>query len=431
MDGYPFFKTKQLLALAAFFSFLFTMEDAFSTEACSSLPELQAQAPSAVNLAEGAPDYIAINRILQLTDDAERRHRLRSQIKPVTVGNQTDAMALLPRLHIALAHSELRLGNPAAAVNALRQVPLESSQAASALVLLGEATRLAESADKAHTWILHAAQLYPHQPETVEGLMLAASWQNTPAKARPYLLQAKALASAQLGTVTTLLQRVKAPDFPHSLALNAPDPALWSLANEALTDPAFALAQQSHHQSLAFRDCLQAHMLAQATHRKKNPTLIRDLGQALQQLDALLPAMKNERQKIEAEFLNSARALKHCQQKSSDCDDLRQRRNRQGQELTQMRNRLQIMEQQRRFLMSEQQKLADRWQAEQRDMSALGLAILQKKSESRQIMAELLQKTLEKSRAQWQQLSARVHFQLAATQESLLGEKQGNNLNLP
>lgn len=141
--------------------------------------------------------------------------------------------------------------------------------------------------------------------------------------------------------------------------------------------------------------------------------------------------MKNERQKIEAEFLNSARALKHCQQKSSDCDDLRQRRNRQGQELTQMRNRLQIMEQQRRFLMSEQQKLADRWQAEQRDMSALGLAILQKKSESRQIMAELLQKTLEKSRAQWQQLSARVHFQLAATQESLLGEKQGNNLNLP
>lgn len=430
MAGYSSLKTKHLLGIVAAFSCLLSVDGAFAVEACESLPEPQPAMQTLAYVREGRVDYVAINRILQLTDDAERRQHLRAQISAITAGRQYEATALLPRLQIALAHSELRLGNPEAAVLALRQVPLESAQAASALVLLGEATRLADSTDKAGTWILHAAQLYPHQPETVEGLLLAASWQSSPANALPFLRQAKSLADAQLDAVTTLLQQVNAPDFPNSPVLDKPDAALWSLAHEALTDPAFAMAQQQHRESQAFRDCLQAHMLALAAHRERNPTLIRDLGQALQQLDVLLPVARNELPRMETGFMETAHAFKVCQQGNANCEELQRRRDRQGRELTQLRNRLQIMEQQRRFLTSEQQKLLSRWQAEQKDMAALGMAVMQKKSESRQIMAELLLATLTKSLERWQDLSARVHFRLATTQESLL-LKAREDINLP
>lgn len=420
MAGHFCFNTKQLLGHALFLSFAFSVGNADAAESCAAFPEVVPDTSSFGTTMRDAPDYIGINRILQLTDDVERRARLKDEISDLKSGRQPEATVLVPRLQIALAYSEIRLGHPAAAMAVLRQVPLESSQAATALVLLGEVTRQEESSAKAGTWILHAAQLYPRQPETIEGLLLAAQWQANDGQALPFLLRAKALVDPQFAAVSALLEQTKAAGFIDSLAMKNPDPLLWSLASEALTDPAFAAAHESHQQSRTFRDCLQGYMGRLAALQEKNPTLIRDLGQALQQLDVLLPAARAELPDIERTYLESARALKQCRGQGSDCPLQQALRDRQGQELTQVRNQLRLMEQQRRFLMTEQQRLLERSQAEQKDMAALGTELLRRSVESRQIMAAVLQQTLEKSRTRWQDLSARVHFQLGSTQERLL-----------
>lgn len=420
MAGHLRFSTKQLLGHAFFLSFAFSVGNAGAAESCASLPDAASGVRPVATAMQDAPDYVAINRVLQLTDDVERRARLQAEIAGMTSSKQPEAMALVPRLRIALAYSEIRLGNPAAAMAELRQVPLESSQAATALVLLGEVTRQAESAAKAGTWILHAAELYPRQPETIEGLLLAAQWQKSDQQALPFLLRATSLADTQFAAVSALLEQMNSAGFIDSLAVKNPDPLLWSLASEALTDPAFTAAHEIHQQSRTFRDCLQDHMGRLAALQEKNPALIRDLGQTLQQLDVLLPAARAELPGIESAFLESARALKHCREQGSDCRLQQAVRDGQGQELTRMRNRLRIMERQHRFLMAEQQRLLDRSQAEQKDMAALGMTLLKRNVESRQIMAAVLQQTLEKSQTRWQDLSARAHFELASAQERLL-----------
>lgn len=53
-------------------------------------------------------------------------------------------------------------------------------------------------------------------------------------------------------------------------------------------------------------------------------------------------------------------------------------------------------------------------------MTRIGRQLMQQNAENRAIMTELLQAALARSRAQWQELSARAHYELARTQEALL-----------
>lgn len=420
MDGYHFFRTRQLAGLVLSLLLTVSVNSANAIESCSALNLNSQDATSGVGEEKDTTSYVYINHILQLTNDVERRSALREQIASLQSSHAVETQALLPRLQIALAHSELRLGNPDAATNALRKVPLASTQAAAALLLMGEAARSTGSLEKANAWIQHAAQLYPHQPETIEGLIRASQWQTNLQEALPLLLQARSLADNQLHTISELVNQSQSAAFVQSLGLEKPNADIWSLTNEALTDPAFALALIDHQKSLSFRNCLQEHMEKLTNHRAKNPSFIHDLGQTVQQLDALLPAARDTLIKEEESYLEAARYLKHCPPENNECQSRIQLHKLQGQELTQARNRFQKMAQQRKFFQSEQKKLQERIRDEQRDMAAIGLALLQKDSVSQKIMVELLQRTLEKSFVRWRELSARAHFELASIQDKLL-----------
>ena len=420
MAGNSHCTTKQLLGHASAFMLLLAFGQAVAVETCGVPPVTQQGTSNSTIIDKNILDYAAINRVMLLTDDVQRRKQLLDLIGSLAAVPRVENSALLPRLQIALAHTEIRLGKPEQAAVLLKQVSLDSSQAPAALVLLAEATRQSESVEKATSWILNAADLFPQKPDIIEGLLSAAQWQTEPQHALVLLLQAKSLVDTQLNAVSQLLQQSQATGFIESVSLENPDPVLWSLAHETFTDPAFALAHRNQTVSRAFHECLQAHLEKTSTYREENPTLIRDLGMALQQMEILLPAAKTELREIEHVFLDTARQLKQCQQNGKDCNELRLARDREGRVLTSLRNRVQNMEHQRRFLADEKKKLVARWQAEQHNMSVIGMALLQKNTQNHQIMTGLLQQALEKSERQWQQLAGRVYFQLASVQESMI-----------
>lgn len=426
MAGNSHCTTKQLLGHALAFMLLLAFGQAAAVETCGSSPVKQQASSNSATIDKNIPDYAAINRVMLLTDDVQRRKQLLDLIGSLASVSRAENPALLPRLYIALAHTEIRLGNPENAASLLKKVSLDSSQAPAALVLLAEATRLSGNVENATSWILNAADLFPQKTEIIEGLLSAAQWQTDHQHALVLLLQAKGLVDTQLNAVTVLLQQSHAPGFMETISIERPDPVLWSLARETFTDSAFALAHRNQTASRAFHECLQAHLEKISTYHEENPTLIRDLGMALQQMERLLPAAKTELSEIEHIFLDTARQLKQCQQNGKDCNELRLARDRDGRLLTNLRNRVQHMEHQRRFLADEKKKLVARWQAEQRDMTVISLALLQQNTENHQIMTGLLQQALGKSKNQWQQLAARVYFQLASVQESMIDLRSSN-----
>ncbi|HQV41446.1 MAG: hypothetical protein IT466_10345 [Moraxellaceae bacterium] len=420
MDGYYFFRTQQLAGLVLSLLLLLSAGSVTAIESCAALNLNGKDAFSGAGVEKGAPSYVHINHILQLTNDVERRSALREQIASLQSAHVVETQALIPRLQIALAHSELRLGNPDEAMNVLRKVPLGSTQTAAALLLMGEVAHSTDSLEKANAWIQHAAQLYPYQPETIEGLLRASQWQTDLEEALPLLIQARSLADSQLYAISKIVNQSNSATFIQSLGLAKPNADIWSLTNEALTDPAFAIAFMDHQKSLSFRNCLKEHMERLANHRVNNPSLVRDLGQTLQQLDALLPIARASLSLAEGSYMESAQYLKHCAPNTNLCSAHKLQQKIRGQKLTQMRNSVRLMEQQRSFLLSEQNKLHERIRNEQRDMAAIGLALLQKDSESQRVMVELLQRALEKSYVRWRELSARAHFELASTQDKLI-----------
>lgn len=414
--------TRQVLGNASILLLIFASGLARAGTTCESavpgadsIPPASAEHPDALQYGE-------INRAMLQTDDVQRRSQLNDLIARLSSTAHAENDALLPRLQIALAYSEIRLGNTSSAIAILKQVPLESSQAASALVLLGEVTYRTGSTETATSWILHAANLYPQKPEVITGLLSAAEWQKYAHDALPLLLQAKLLVDDQFHLVSDLMQRSRSSDFIESLGLEHPDTVLWSFASEALTDPAFVHAKQSHLASRSASLCLQTHLEKANALRDKNPTLIRDLDLALQDLDVLIPKAQKALIADEASFLDIAQRYKHCHKNGQDCHELRAARDLQGRRLTSLRNRLHNMEQQHRFLEAEQKSISGRWIAEQRAMSAVGMRLMQQNSENRQIMKVLLQQALVKSHAQWQELSANVYFRLANAQNENIKE---------
>lgn len=426
MAGNSHCNTKQLLGHALAFMLLLAFGQAAAVETCGSSPIKEQGTSNSAIREKNILDYAVINRVMLLTDDVQRRKQLLDLIGSLASVPRVENSALLPRLQIALAHTEIRLGKPEKAAVLLKQVSLDSSQAPAALVLLAEATRQSENVEKATSWILNAADLFPQKPDIIEGLLSAAQWQTERQHALVLLLQAKTLVDTQLNAVSLLLHQSHATGFIESVSLENPDPLLWSLAHETFTDPAFALAHRNQTASRALHECLQVHLEKTSTYREENPTLIRDLGMALQQMEILLPAAKTELREIEHIFLDTAKQLKQCQQNGKDCNELRLARDREGRVLTSLRNRVQNMEHQRRFLADEKKKLVARWQAEQHNMAVIGLALLQQNTENHQIMTGLLQQALAKSKAQWQQLAGRVYFQLASVQESMIDLRSSN-----
>lgn len=408
--------TKQVLGNASILLLIFALSLARAGTTCeSAAPDTDSTAPASAARTD-VLEYGEINRAMLQTDDVQRRSQLNDLIARLSSTAHAENDALLPRLQIALAYSEIRLGNTSSAIAILKQVPLESSQAASALVLLGEVTYRTGSTETATSWILHAANLYPQKPEVITGLLNAAEWQKNAYDALPLLLQAKVVVDNQFHLVSDLMQRSRSAGFIESLGLETPDTVLWSFASEALTDPAFVHAKQSHLTSRSATLCLQAHLEKANALRDKNPTLIRDLDLALQDLDVLIPNAQKALIADEASFLDIAHSYKHCHKNGQDCHELRAARDLHGRKLTSLRNRLHNMEQQHRFLEAEQKNISGRWIAEQRAMSALGLELIRQNSENHQVMKELLQQALVKSHAQWQELSANVYFRLANAQ---------------
>lgn len=416
MAGFFRSLTKHLLGISMMMPLAMDVHASVAGQACPGT----SPAPHPVEiLTEQGPDYGAINRVLLLTDDAQRRTALRHLLSELSTAAFAEKSALADRLRIALAHTDIRLGNTAAAVTSLKTISLDSSQAPEALVLLATATQQQDPAS-ATPWVWHAAELFPHSPTSVEGLLLAAGWQRDHADALPLLTHARFLADQQFAAVTALIEQSVHVDFLESLSLTAPDPLLWSLTRTALTDPAFSEAQNRHAQARAFSRCLQQHLEKSRLLREQHPALLQDLGVTLEQLRTLLPAGRVAMTEKEAAFLQSAQAFKHCRQSGHDCHDLSLQRDQQGRELTRLRNSLRTMEQQQTFLAAEQQRLLQRWQKEQQQMTRIGRQLMQQNAENRAIMAELLQAALARSRAQWQELSARAHYELARTQEALL-----------
>lgn len=426
MDGRFGSVTRVLPGLLVMLSLACRVTSATAEQACP------ATAPSAIPakyIAEQGPDYGDINRVLLLNDDAQRRTALRHLLRDISTKAFAEKSALTDRLIIALAHTDIRLGNADAAITLLKAISLDSTQAPEALVLLATATRQRDPAS-AIPWVLHAADLFPHSPISVEGLLLAAGWQREHADALPLLARARYLADHQFEVVTELQERSTQADFLESLSLAAPDPLTWSLTHTALTDTAFSDAHRKHLQARAFSRCLQQHLEKSRLLRDQNPALLQDLGATLDQLRTMLPAERASVMEKETIFLQTAQALKHCRQAGETCTDMAAARDQQGRELNRLRKSLRTMEQQQTFLTSEQQRLLRHWQKEQQQMTQIGLQLMQQNAENRAIMRELLEAALARSRTQWQELSARAHFELARTQENLL-HKQGSGETHP
>lgn len=420
--------TKFLLGFTLFTALFSGAAPVNAAPACPALSSLRDTAGVG---ADQGPDYGNINRILLTQDDELRRQQLRALLHSTSKREFAEKPVLVDRLRIALAQTDIRLGNATAAMAQLKSIALDSPQAAEALVLLATAVRLQDGDDDAMRWIAHAADLFPHSPVAVEGLLLAADWQADHAVALPLLAKARKLANQHVAAVSALELRAQTPDFLSELSLANPDPLLWSLAHTALTDTAFALAHDQDSQARAFLDCLQRHLEESLALRDQNPSLLKDLGVTLDQLRTLLPAAGVALAARESEFLQTAQALRHCRQSVQPCDGLAAQRDQQGQELTQLRNSLRIMQQQQRFLAAEQQRLRQRWQKEQEKMTQIGRHLLQQSAESRAIMMTILRSALSRSKATWQDLLARTYFQLGRTQESLLAQEKENGLSLP
>lgn len=422
MDGRFSSMTRQLPGLLVMLPLAFVAPAATAEHACPTSP---ADTPAKyITEQEQEPDYGDINRVLLLTDDVRRRPALRNLLDNISARAFAEKPALTDRLRIALAYTDIRLGNAGAAIALLKTISLDSSQAPEALVLLATAIQQQDPA-AAIPWVLHAADLFPHSPTSVKGLLLAAGWQREHADALPLLVRARYLADQQFEAVTELQGRSTQADFLESLSLASPDPLIWSLTRSALTDTAFSDAHRKHLQARAFSRCLQQHLERSHLIREQNPALLRDLGAALEQLQTLLPDGRASLIEKETTFLQAAQALKNCRHSGETCSDLAIARDQQGRELTRLRNSLRTMEQQQKFLVAEQQRLLQRWQREQQQMTQIGRQLMQQNAENRTIMRELLEAALARSKTQWQELSARSHFELARTQEVLL-HKQGS-----
>lgn len=423
MAGYCHAPTKRLLGVA-FFAVL--SMGTSPVKAAATCPALSSPADDS-RAADASPDYGHINRVLLMQDDAQRRQQLRGLLNTISTQEFAEKAVLADRLRIALAHTQLRLGDIGAAIAQLKRVALDSPQAADALVLLATAVQRQDGNAAALPWIAHAADLFPHAPVTTEGLLLAAGWQPDHAAALPWLTRARELAEQHFTAVATLQQRAQAPDFLSTLSLDDPDPLVWSLTHSALTDPAFTHAHETEIQARAFRDCLQQHLQESRQWREQNPALLSDLGSTLEQLRTLLPAAREALATRESEFLQTAQSLRHCRSSGQSCEALSTRRDQQGREVTRLRNSLRTMAQQQRFLAAEQQRLLQRWQKEQEQMTLVGRQLMQQGADSRAIMTALLQTALARSKVTWQDLLARTHYELARAQEGLLEKPSAGN----
>lgn len=409
--------TKRLLGAALFSVLWMGTAPAKAAPACPAGPSPADATDAQV---DHSPDYGDINRVLFMQDDGQRQQQLRALLRAINKREFTEKAVLVDRLRMALAHTHLRLGDAGAAIAELKSVALDSPQAADALVLLATAVQRQDGNAAATPWIAHAADLFPHAPVTVEGLLLAGGWQTDHAAALPWLTRARDLADAHFAAVAKLQQRAQAPGFLSTLSLDDPDPLVWSLTHTALTDAAFAHAHETEIRARGFRACLQQHLQASRQLREEHPALLSDLGTTLEQLRTLLPAAREALATREADFLQTAQSLRHCRQSGQSCDRLITQRDQQGRELTRLRNSLQTMVQQQRFLAAEQQRLMQRWQHEQEQMTLVGRQLMQQSADNRAIMTALLQTALARSKVTWQDLLARTHFALARAQEGVL-----------
>jgi hypothetical protein len=373
-----------------------------------------------VNGVKPVPNYGTINRTLFLTDEEQRRKALRLLLDEFSTKEFIEKPALTDYLRIALAHTEFRLGHIDTAIALLKTIPLDSTKAPEALALLATFVQQQHGSAAATPWMLHAAELFPYSPASVEGLINAAQWQLQPRAALPLLMHARQLADNQLVAVMALQKHSLTAGFLDTFSLATPDPLVLSLLQNALIDPAFSHAREQQEQARAFSLCLQAHLEKYRIAHEKNPTLPQDLGVTLDQLHTLLPLAKVNLVESEEVFLRTARSAKACLKENPECADLVAARDHQGRDLTRLRNSLKTMEQQKIFLESEQKRLLLRWQEGQRQITHIGRQLMQQSAASRAIMTELLQSALEQSGKQWQALSARAHFELARTQETLL-----------
>jgi len=390
---------------------------AIANETCAShepLPSLPGKSVDA------SIRYADINRILLMPDDSTRRDALADLIDGLSDSTASEAEAMTAHLRMALAHSELRLLNYEAADAALKPIELDNPYAPSALLLLVAVKRQQGNPVDAEKLALHLPEFFPERKEAIQGLLLAAEAQSDPQKKIVLLTQARPLADAGLQRAKALYKEAESANFIHSFSSDQVNSAFWTLAHEALTDPAFIQAETTHQQARRHIECLKSHLVAMHSQREKHPALLSDLNATLQWLDQQLPLEQSGLMSQEKHFLALAADLKSCRANNQDCSALQGRHRISGQELTHLRNRLRNLEQQRDFLARQKQALSVRWLAEQRDMTALGQSLMQQSSEGREVMQRLLRQALEKSRNEWQALTAETYFQLASAQDPRL-----------
>lgn len=369
-------------------------------------------------------DYADINRILLMTDDKARRHALEKQIDALSGNTASEAAAMTARLRIALAHSELRLHHYDAAAATLKPVALDNPYAAPALLLLVAVKQQQGKPEDAAKWALHLPEFFPERKEAIQGLLLAAEAQSDAQRKIALLTQARRLAEAGRQRAEALYRAAADANFIQATASEQVSSAFWLLAQEALTDPAFIQAETDQLQARRHIECLKSHLVGMHTQREKHPTLLSDLDATLHWLETQLPQEKSGLSIQEQRFLALAAELKGCRAGKQDCSALQARHRVSGQELTRLRNRLRNLEQQRDFLARQKQALAVRWRAEQQNMATLGQSLMQQNSAGREVMQRLLQQALEKSRSEWQALTADAYLQLASAQDPRLHERR-------
>ena len=113
MAGFFRSLTKHLLGISVMMPLAMGVHAAVVGQAC---PVTSTDHHPAEVLTEQGPDYGAINRVLLLSDDGQRRTALRHLLSELSTTTIAEKSALADRLRIALAHTDIRLGNTAAAV---------------------------------------------------------------------------------------------------------------------------------------------------------------------------------------------------------------------------------------------------------------------------------------------------------------------------
>lgn len=385
------------------------------------------QSPCAASAPEQPPtpapllplDFSRINQAMLQTDPAQRIAHISLLLGELD--NHQDALTseISSRLRLSLAQALVQKSDLKKAKSVLREVSLDSIFSDKAIFMMAEIEAANGNLKEATQWMLRLSRQFPEQPNSVRGLLKAANWQSDDAMTLALLNEANRISDQTLQQITVLEKQLQSPDFFNSESLEKPSPLLYQLTRKALLDSSFKIAREEQKEALAQLSCMSNYLEKQSDLLSEKRNLIAELGGPTQRLVSELEIAKlamPEREKI---FLAKASELKTCKKDGKNCQDLENRYNALGKQLTGWRNRIRVLEQKSAFLHDQRSSLQSRLVAENRRALGLTRLLIDKKAKATAVLNPLLQQAVSEAAAEWKEVATMSHEQLGIQHEIL------------